>query len=153
MRLTGIARWLRHRAGLHLSPLSIGVRAMVEDETGALLLLRHTYVPGWHFPGGGVDPGETIEEAVERELDEEAGLRLTGRPQLVGIYLNRSLGNRDHVVLFRCPLWKRVRDFQPNFEIAQCRFFAQPDLPPDVSRGTRRRLDELSGGYDKSPYW
>ncbi len=153
MRLTGMARWLRHRAGLHLSPLSIGVRALVEDESGALLLLKHTYVPGWHFPGGGVDPGETVEEAIDRELHEEAGLKLTAPPQLLGVHLNRSLGARDHVLLFRCASWKRERDFKPNLEISQCRFFAKEDWPQDISHGTRRRLDELAGRSPVSPYW
>jgi len=67
-RITGMARWLRHRAGLYTSPLSIGVRAYVEDGDGAVLLVKHTYIRGWHFPGGGVDPGETAQQAVDREL-------------------------------------------------------------------------------------
>lgn len=153
VKLSGIARWLRHRAGLAWAPLSIGVRAMVEDGEGALLLVKHTYMPGWHFPGGGVDPGETVEEAVDRELGEEAGLRLTSPPALIGIFLNRALGNRDHVLLFRCSTFERFRDFIPNFEIAQSRFFGRLELPPDVSHGTRRRLDEIAGSSERSSYW
>lgn len=151
--MTGILRWMRHRAGLHWSPLSIGVRAMVEDDAGGLLLVRHTYVPGWHFPGGGVDPGETVEEAVDRELHEEAGLRLAGPPQLIGVFLNRSLGNRDHVMLFRCRTWRREREFRPNFEISQSRFFAPGERPHDISRGTARRIAEIEAGVPRSPYW
>lgn len=152
MRVNGVARWLRHRAGLYAAPLSVGVRAYVEDGDGAILLVRHTYMPGWHFPGGGVSPGETAHEAVGRELGEEAGLRLTGEASLFGVYLNRSLGARDHVLLFRCPLWERVREFRPNMEIAEARFFAREGLPADISRGTARRLVELSGEA-VSPYW
>jgi ADP-ribose pyrophosphatase YjhB (NUDIX family) len=151
-RITGMARWLRHRAGLYTSPLSIGVRAFVEDGDGAILLVKHTYVPGWHFPGGGVDPGETAQQAIDRELGEEAGLRLAGEAELFGVFLNRSLGARDHVLLFRCPHWERMRDFRPNFEISDARFFARSQLPHDVSRGTRRRLAEFESGA-LSPYW
>jgi 8-oxo-dGTP pyrophosphatase MutT (NUDIX family) len=152
LRITGMARWLRHRAGLYTSPLSIGVRAFVEDGNGSILLVKHTYIPGWHFPGGGVDPGETAHEAVNRELGEEAGLRLTGEAGLLGVFLNRSLGARDHVLLFRCHQWERMRDFKPNFEISHAQFFARAQLPHDVSRGTRRRLAELESGTP-SPYW
>jgi 8-oxo-dGTP pyrophosphatase MutT (NUDIX family) len=153
MRLGYMARWLRHRAGLYASPLSVGVRALVEDGDGAILLVRHTYVGGWHFPGGGVDAGETAAAAVNRELGEEAGLRLAGEPQLVGVYLNRSMASRDHVLLFRCPDWERFRDFRPNYEIADSRLFARSDLPPDLSRGSRRRLAEIEGVNPPSPYW
>ncbi len=152
MHMTRIARWLRHRAGLYAAPLSIGVRAFVEDGEGSILLVRHTYMPGWHFPGGGVAPGETAIEAVDRELGEESGLRLAGEAGLFGVYLNRSLGARDHVLLYRCPQWRRVRDFNPNFEIAEARFFAPSMLPENVSRGTARRLAEIAGKA-ASPYW
>ncbi|MCU0789931.1 MAG: NUDIX domain-containing protein [Nitratireductor sp.] len=152
MRMNGVFRWLRHRAGLYAAPLSVGVRAYVEDSEGGILLVRHTYMPGWHFPGGGVSPGETAHDAVDRELGEEAGLRLTGEAGLFGVYLNRSLGARDHVLLFRCPQWQRVREFRPNFEIAEARFFPRGALPESVSRGTARRLVELEGGQP-SLYW
>jgi ADP-ribose pyrophosphatase YjhB (NUDIX family) len=152
-RTSFMARWLRHRASLHVFPLSVGVRALVEDGDGSILLVRHTYVGGWHFPGGGVDPGETAAEAVDRELGEEAGLTLSEVPQLFGVYLNRNMSARDHVLLFRCRSWRRVREFQPNYEIADARFFERSALPHDLSRGSRRRLDEIAGANVPSPYW
>lgn len=152
-RTSFMARWLRHRASLHVFPLSVGVRALVEDSDGSILLVRHTYVGGWHFPGGGVDPGETAAEAVDRELGEEAGLTLSSEPQLFGVYLNRSMSARDHVLLFRCRSWRRVREFRPNYEIADARFFDRSALPDDLSRGSRRRLDEIAGANVPSHYW
>ena len=152
-KLKTAARWLRHRGSLLVAPLSVGVRAMVQDADGALLLVRHTYAPGWHFPGGGVAPGETAFEALNRELVEETGLRLDTPGELAGVFLNRSLSNRDHVLLFKCARWQRIRQFQPNFEIAEARFFAVAELPADISRGTKRRLDEIANDTERSSYW
>ena len=63
-------------------------------------LVKHTYVPGWYLPGGGVDPGETADAAMRRELAEEANIRVDGALELVGLYQNRELSDRDHVALF-----------------------------------------------------
>src|SRR5690242_808658 len=69
-------------------PLTIGVRTIVRDEGGRILLVRHTYSAGWHFPGGGVNKRETALDAAVREVREEAQVELTAPPRLVGIYLN-----------------------------------------------------------------
>src|SRR6187200_446523 len=46
--------WFRLTRGM-----SLGVRALVRDENGRILLIRHSYAPGWLLPGGGVERGET----------------------------------------------------------------------------------------------
>src|SRR5215208_2155545 len=69
--------------------LTVGVRAMVFDEHGRVFLVRHTYVRGWHLPGGGVEPGETIQQALTRELAEEGNIRLISAPRLHGVFFNR----------------------------------------------------------------
>jgi len=133
--------------------VTLGVRGVVEDADGRLLLVRHTYVEGWHFPGGGVEPGEAAVEALAREVSEEAAIRLTAPPMLIGNYLNRRLNNRDHVLLFRCPGWEKAGEFRAGMEIAEARFFAADDLPPDLSRGTARRIAELREGAAVSAEW
>ncbi|MDB5456444.1 MAG: MutT/nudix family protein, partial [Caulobacter sp.] len=76
-----IHAWFRLRRGL-----TLGVRGLVTDADGKVLLVSHTYVPGWHLPGGGVERGESAEQAVVRELAEEAGVRAIGRPRLLSVH-------------------------------------------------------------------
>src|SRR5262249_16771891 len=58
--------------------LTLGVRGVVIDEQRRVFLVQHTYVRGWHLPGGGVEPGETLITALARELAEEGNIELTG---------------------------------------------------------------------------
>ena len=61
--------------------MTLGVRALVIDEQGRVFLVKHSYVSGWHLPGGGVEAGETLSEALARELREEGNIEITAAPQ------------------------------------------------------------------------
>jgi ADP-ribose pyrophosphatase YjhB (NUDIX family) len=125
--------------------LTVGVRAILIDD-GKVLLVRHTYLPGWHFPGGGVEPGETAQTAAAREALEETGYAVVGEPQLLGFYLNRIAGTaRDHVAAYVWRGVERHHEASVSFEIAEVRWFALNALPPDIEAGTARRLVELAG--------
>ncbi|HWZ11350.1 MAG TPA: NUDIX domain-containing protein, partial [Xanthobacteraceae bacterium] len=70
------------RRGLHLywrfaRGLTLGVRGLVIDAERRVFLVKHSYVAGWHLPGGGVEPGETLAAALARELREEGNIELT----------------------------------------------------------------------------
>lgn len=134
-------------------PLTIGVRVVVRDETRRVLLVRHTYSAGWHFPGGGVNKREAAVDAAVREVREETQIELTAKPALVGVFLNLVQIKSDHIMLFEASTWRRVDEKPPNMEIAEARFFAESELPPDATGGTLRRLAELRGGAPQSAMW
>lgn len=134
--------------------MTLGVRAAVFDGDGRVFLVRHTYTPGWYLPGGGVEPGETLAAALDRELMEEGGIVL-GRPaELFGFYLNRHISRRDHVALFVAREWRQPsRPKLPNLEIVDCGFFAPDALPEGATEATRQRLAEIRSGAAISSEW
>ena len=133
-------------------PVTLGVRAIVRDGDGRVLLVRHTYVPGWYLPGGAVDARESVGEALARELVEETNIEIMGTPRLVGVYFNRR-GRSDHVVLFEVHAFEQKSPKEPDREIAEARFFALEALPDGTTRATRARLDECLNGGPISPIW
>lgn len=148
-------RTLRDRAFQSLwrvqRPATLGVRGIVADEGGRVLLVRHTYTPGWHFPGGGVERGETCPEALKRELREEAGIE-AGALELVSVHANHAFFPNDHVLVFRVSGWRQGEPTAQG-EIAERRFVDPRNPPADVSAGTGRRLAELFAGAATSEFW
>ena len=134
-------------------PATLGVRGVVVDGEGRVLLLRHTYTPGWHFPGGGVERGETCGLALRRELLEEAGVATEESAlELTSVHANHAFFPNDHVLVYRVRVWTQGEATQRG-EIAEVRF-VDPLHPPDgVSKGTKNRLDELFGGKPASEFW
>jgi 8-oxo-dGTP pyrophosphatase MutT (NUDIX family) len=138
----------------HRKALTLGVRAVIFDAENRVLLIRHSYTPGWHFPGGGVEPGETIATAMARELEEESGIALTGEAELFGLYLQRRYAARDHVAVYICRHWRQARQPKfPNVEIVDAQFFALDALPADITGPTRRRLAEIAEGVPRAADW
>jgi len=139
--LTPVFRaWWRFRR-----PMTLGVRALICDETGRVLLVRHTYAEGWHFPGGGVEKGETALGALLREVAEEGGAEATAAPVLIGFYSNRANFPNDHIALYRFDALRSCAPADGN-EIAERGFFARDALPEGATAGTRRRLAEIFDG-------
>jgi 8-oxo-dGTP pyrophosphatase MutT (NUDIX family) len=136
--------WLRR-------PMTLGVRGLVLDKEGRVLLVRHTYRKGWHLPGGGVGRGESAEDALRRELLEEVGVTPRGEVSLFGAYANFHEYKSDHVLVFRVPAF----DIGPSksAEIAEHKFFPVDDPPADISPGTKRRLAELRGAAVPTGRW
>lgn len=142
-RFARVGRW----------PLTIGVRIIVRDGDERVLLVRHTYAPGWHFPGGAVDRRETAVDAAVRELREEALIEASSPPRLVGVYLSTVNHKSDHIVLFEAGAWRSIAGKARPLEIAEARFFPLRDLPKGTTGGTRRRLAELMGQAQASATW
>lgn len=133
--------------------LTLGVRAVVIDAQGRVFLVAHSYIGGWHLPGGGVEVGETIMAALARELREEGNIELIEPPQLFGVYFNRRISRRDHVALYVVRSFRQSAPPQPNHEIVAHGFFATDALPPETTRATRVRLAEVFGGASAAQVW
>lgn len=133
--------------------LTLGVRAIVVRPDDHVLLVRHSYTPGWHLPGGGVDVGETAEDAARRELREEANVTATGPLTLLGVFFNPGFGGRDHVACYVAPTFSQGPLPRPNLEIRAVAFFPLQLMPPDTSPATVRRLAELRGDVPVGMHW
>ena len=133
--------------------LTLGARVMVVDGD-KVLLIRHTYVPGWQFPGGGVSPGETLETCGARETLEETGYRVTGPMELFGIYHNAStVTDRDHVAFYVARRFEKEFDRKPDREIAEVGWFDRRNLPEKVTPATSQRIDEYFDGAPRRDIW
>lgn len=132
---------------------TLGAFGLVIDKQGRIFLIKHSYVSGWHLPGGGVETGENLRTALARELMEEGNIRLAAEPTLHGVFFNARVSRRDHVALFV------VRDFAqdappvPDHEIIAHGFFAPDNLPEDTGRAARARIAEVLNGVKVSEEW
>ena len=133
--------------------MTLGVRGLVVDERGRVFLVKHSYVAGWHLPGGGVEAGETLREALTRELREEGNIELTAPPQFVGMFFNERTSRRDHVALFVVRAFRQSAAPRPDREIIAHGFYAIDRLPDDTTMGTRARIAEVLGGAPASERW
>ena len=128
-------------------PIGMGVR-MILLQGGEVVLVRHTYMPGWHFPGGYINRWETPLEGAAREAIEEAGAELLEPPQFLGISTFYGGGKSDHVATYVCRSFKLGKPTD-RYEIAERKLFALDALPPQLGRASRKLLQELASTGDK----
>jgi len=133
--------------------MTLGVRGIVLDGDNRVFLVRHSYVAGWHLPGGGVEVGETFDEALRRELSEEGRIELTGEPVLHGLFFNGHVSRRDHVAVYVVRHFRQDRLPEPNREIIECGFFDAAALPEGATSGTRLRIAEVLDGRPATATW
>jgi 8-oxo-dGTP pyrophosphatase MutT (NUDIX family) len=133
--------------------MTLGVRAVVLDADNRVFLVKHSYVAGWHLPGGGVEVGESFREALGRELMEEGRIEVVGEPDLHGMFFNSHVSRRDHVAVYVIRQFRQDRLPEPNREIIACGFFDAAALPAETTGGTRLRIAEVLQGQAPIATW
>jgi 8-oxo-dGTP pyrophosphatase MutT (NUDIX family) len=133
--------------------MTLGVRGVVLDGDNRVFLVKHSYVSGWHLPGGGVEVGESFRAALARELMEEGRIELLGEPKLHGVFFNSHVSRRDHVAIYVIRHYRQDRLPEPNREIVGCGFFAANALPADTTAGTRLRIAEVLENSEQITTW
>ena len=134
-----------------LSPVALGVNAILVDKDGRVGLVRHSYMSGLSFPGGGVKRGEAPEHAIMRELREELGIVRGDPPVLFGLYTRRTGWATNTIVLYR--IANAEVEFRKSLEVREIVFIDPAEPPPEITAGTLRRLAEYSGKSPVNPYW
>ncbi|CAL9641908.1 RNA pyrophosphohydrolase [Actinosynnema sp. ALI-1.44] len=127
--------------------IRVAVSAIVQDATGRLLMIRRTDNDKYAIPGGGQDVGETLAQAVVREVDEETGIHVevTG---LVGLYSNPNHViayddgevRQEFSICFRArPIGGELRTSNESKEV----LWVEPDRLPDldIHPSIRLRID------------
>jgi 8-oxo-dGTP pyrophosphatase MutT (NUDIX family) len=152
-RLEPVLRRFFHLYWRFARGMTLGVRAIVLDRDERVFLVKHSYVAGWHLPGGGVEVGESVMEALKRELIEEGRIELAGTPALHGLFFNSYASRRDHVAVFIVRQFRQDRLPEPNREIIACGFFETDALPTDTTAGTRLRIVEVLDGRAPTATW
>ena len=120
-----------------------GTALIALDPRGRILLQRRTDDGTWGLPGGLLEIGEAPEEAVAREAREELGLEL-GEIELFGVFGGPELYHDypGHGRVYGISAAYITRDVTGELrvdgdEVAEARFFAVDELPPDLERGCR----------------
>jgi ADP-ribose pyrophosphatase YjhB (NUDIX family) len=152
-RFEPLLRRLFHLYWRFARGMTLGVRGIVLDDDDRVFLVRHSYVGGWHLPGGGVEVGETLHDALRRELAEEGRIELLGEPVLRGVFHNSHISRRDHVAVYLIRHFHQDQMPEPNHEIVECGFFELTALPEGTTRGTRLRIAELLEGKAATTTW
>ena len=134
-----------------VTPVALGVNALASNREGRILLVRHTYQPGWMLPGGGVARAEPPRDAILREMREETGMTRNSEPELLALYTRKAGWATNMVAVYR--LQDVEIEFRPNLEIAEACFVDPERLPPQTTGPTARRIRELLGEEPRRPFW
>jgi 8-oxo-dGTP pyrophosphatase MutT (NUDIX family) len=129
-----------------LTGLRVSVNAFILDDAGRVLLQRRSDNGNWNMPGGGLELGESLSEALKREVCEETGLEVTIL-RYVGVYsdpASTSLAYPDGRVVhyiahvLECRVTGGV--LQHDHESLALGWFDPNDLPEPFSPQHRPRI-------------
>ena len=144
---TAAFRLIREAARHLLRRPVVGVAAAARTRDGRWLLIRRGDTGEWALPGGTLEWGETLKQSLERELLEEAGVRVEELIGLSGVYSAPDRDPRFHAVT----VVVRVRVSEPehppvnSLEIRDVRLFADDALPDHIGMGMADMLRDARG--------
>ncbi|MGQ9630627.1 MAG: NUDIX domain-containing protein [bacterium] len=113
--------------------ITVVVSAVIFDDAGRVFLLKRSDSGLWCLPGGGMQMGESVEEAMKREIREETGLEIEVI-RLIGIYskpdtfAKRGFSGSYIKLCFLCSVIGG--ELQLNHEGLDAKYFPIDDLPP-----------------------
>ena len=118
----------------------VTVDAIIETAGGIVLIKRKNPPAGWAIPGGFVDYGETLEEAVCREMEEETGLNVNLSRQF-HTYSDPKRDPRHHTI---STIFIATASGKPNAgdDAKEARVFTKDNLPEDIAFDHRQILDD-----------
>ena len=113
-------------------PSRFGVKCIIEKEDGKILLIKNTYGNGkWNLPGGGIEKGETPENAVRREIQEEVGLELH-TINFIGEFESTAEYKKDQINVFYSEVTNPILNIQES-EISDYIWSDVHELPGPLS--------------------
>jgi 8-oxo-dGTP diphosphatase len=119
----------------------LGSAAVILDERGYVLLVKHSYGRlNWELPGGLAELNESAVENALREVREETGLKVVAQ-RLTGLYYEPA--NDMHHFVFLCTKHDPAATPVPDAsEITECRYCSPDNLPRPISDFTVRRIHD-----------
>jgi 8-oxo-dGTP diphosphatase len=130
-------RLRRLTVGLSHPRFAVTAGAVITDDRGRVLLLKHRFRPGggWGIPGGYIEKGEQPEAAIRRELREEAGLEV----EKLALVTTRTFKKPKQVeIVFRCRAVGGVD--QLNYEIQKAAWFSPKELPEELPKDQQQMI-------------
>ncbi len=123
-------------------------------EKNKILLVKRAIYPFsgyWGLPGGHVDYGERLEEALKREMKEELGIKVKIK-KLIGVYSDPERDPRYHTVSVVYCCQKNKGKIKLNYESSEFKFFSLKNLPKKIGFDHRKILSDFKK-YKKKNIW
>lgn len=121
----------------------VAVNAVIE-RNGHALLARRRDIGWWNLPGGGVEPGESVTEGLQREMREEIGAEVEIL-RLAGVYSKPQKSEIVLVFLCRLPT-DQEHALHTTEEVSELGWFRASSLPPDTLPKHRQRVEDALAG-------
>lgn len=124
----------------------VGIAAVARTEDGRLLLVRRADTGTWALPGGTLEWGERLSEAIPREVEEETGARWLRLGRVTGVYSRPDRDPRFHAVTVcvTAVVQGPARGPKNTLEIREARFFAPDEIPSELAMGMRDMIDDAA---------